>query len=90
MEGGAVTDGDGERLTILDRKDLASIVRRQQSQERSIANLDRCVERDSRDIVTINGILERQQRTIDLMMLATAFSLMLGVVSMTVMTLVMA
>lgn len=81
---------DGERLTILDRKDLASIVRRQQSQERSIANLDRCVERDSRDIVTINGILERQQRTIDLMMLATAFSLMLGVVSMTVMTLVMA
>lgn len=85
-----MTDGDGERLNILDRKDLASIVRRQQSQERSIANLDRCVERDSRDIVTINGILERQQRTIDLMMLATAFSLMLGVVSMTVMTLVMA
>lgn len=85
-----MTDGDGERLTILDRKDLASIVRRQQSQKRSIANLDRCVERDSRDIVTINGILERQQRTIDLMMLATAFSLMLGVVSMTVMTLVMA
>lgn len=90
MEGGAVTDGDGERLTILDRKDLASIVRRQQSQERSIANLDRCVERDSRDIVTINGILERQQRTIDLMVLVTAFALMLGAVSITVMTLVMA
>lgn len=85
-----MTDGDGERLTILDRKDLASIVRRQQSQERSIANLDRCVERDSRDIVTINGILERQQRTIDLMVLVTAFALMLGAVSITVMTLVMA
>lgn len=78
------------RLTIRDRADLARVAMLLQSHGHSIRNLDKCVERDSRDIVAIHRILERQQRTIDLMVLVTALALMLGAVSITVMTLVMA
>lgn len=79
-----------DRLTIRDRADLARVAMLLQSHGYSIRNLDKCVERDSRDIVAIHRILEKQQRTIDLMVLVTAFALMLGAVSITVMTLVMA
>ena len=48
------------------------------------------MEGERRGIVAIHRILEKQQRTIDLMVLVTAFALMLGAVSITVMTLVMA
>ncbi len=84
-----MNDDDG-RLTIRDRADLAHITMRQQSQEYSIRNLNRCMERNSRDIVMINRALEKQQGIIDLMVLVSAISLMLGTVSLTVMTLVMA
>ena len=85
--GGGWTEG---RLTIRVGADLARVSMLLQSHGYSIRNLDKCVERDSRDIVAIHGILEKQQRTIDLMVLVTAFALMLGAVSITVMTLVMA
>ena len=87
QRGDRLTD---DRLTIRDRADLARVAMLLQSHGYSIRNLDKCVERDSRDIVAIHRILERQQRTIDLMVLVTAFALMLGAVSITVMTLVMA
>lgn len=79
-----------DRLTIRDRADLARVAMLLQSHGYSIRNLDKCVERDSRDIVAINRILEKQQRIIDQMVLVSAFALMLGAVSITVMTLVMA
>ena len=46
-----------DRLTIRDRADLARVAMLLQSHGYSIRNLDKCVERDSRDIVAIHRIL---------------------------------